>query len=197
MALGDEDLGFLDFTARAQERLGDTNGRLRRIGGVIANFAKSISRSTDDLNEAVRGGREDSASILRHIASEMDRVADVLSADVEGIANVYGGAMDDYEHALEIRAAHLTELEQRSDKKDILSELQQLVEVAAASQVQFAGMRSAIAGVPRLTKEMNVAKRQLLYVLDKLSSQIDEMIVRSEEVTRKYLGVIGRQVTKS
>lgn len=90
--------------------------------------------------------------------------------------------------ALEAVNIQLTDFASGEEKAGhLLTDLDQLAEIAEFADGNLSGLRDGIASLPRLTSQLNLAKRSMLSALDTYSNLVKDLRLRVEGVRARLL----------
>jgi uncharacterized protein YoxC len=136
----------------------------QRIGEQIANRQQ-------EQQVAMLGGTNMAQRFVKRTADDMTSYAETLAAQVRTFSTSREAAFDALTNALAIHSEFASQKELLPLRKN----LDAMHETAMFARENMAGMREAAAKLPRITKELNKSKRQVVSQLDLLVSEIDSV----------------------
>jgi len=172
-----EELGILDLMDVFEERLSTATEITERIGLATQELGEKIRERTAEINEAVRvaGGqlsRADAKKLTNKVADEMNQFRTRASAELP----IFRSALRDGIHALGKAATLAVDLNrgvlsQVKDARTAVSTLEAALSSGYDSMLQF---RQTVQALPRMTTEVNKARRGTIEALDELLRSLDE-----------------------
>jgi hypothetical protein len=190
----DDDLGILDLIEIIEDRFGQLTAITERIGNATTDLGDKMSQNTAQINQlktASQGNvdRKAAKRLISIAASDMNEYTARMEAEVP----IFSHSLNEGMNAM-VRAASMsveietkdTTIEQRNDGLQAITSLLEVLTTSKESIMQF---REVTAALPRMTSELNKAKRGLVSVLDKLIAEFSngQSILReSEEIVRNF-----------
>ncbi len=191
----DDDLGILDLMEVFEDRFEKLATISERIGIATEDLNKKVSRRTTQMRKLPRDSqgntnRNAAKRLISMAASDMDE----YTARMEAELPIFSSSLNDGMNAL-IRAASMsvdlgTEEAATKQTKERLQAITRLLEVLTSSKESTIEFRETIAGLPRMTSELNKAKRGVVSVLDRLIAEFSNgqsLLRESEAVVRALL----------
>ncbi|MDO8777691.1 MAG: DUF4062 domain-containing protein [Burkholderiaceae bacterium] len=187
----DEDSGYLDLIDTFTEHSRQLNEITNRISAAQNELTEQTLKGTAELDAMNASGETPSQAKLRGSISNVANAMMKFTRKVEVEIPVFRIAMDASMSAL-IKSATLgAELDPEQTKLTRAAAAQLLSSMIDARQ-STVGFRNTTANLPRMTKELNIAKRLEVAVLDKFIGELEN----AERLLTEGLGVIDELVPK-
>lgn len=166
----DDDYGYIDYMEIYTLRQAEMTASIEIIADATRRIGEQMNQKSKELNNEVV---QDTKTVRRHIkrvADDMCNYADVLSTQVNLVTNLRKIAFNALSNALVLRGDFQnSENELKSNKNLLLNLSNSMME----SKIGMGSMRSAAESLPRISKELNLAKRLVVTQLDAFLHEID------------------------
>ncbi len=164
---GEDDLGFLDYLEIFETRMESATNALNLIGEATNKVGKQIKQRTAALEKFGAAGADTATTrkIIKLVAGDLDAYAEVVKPQIPLLASSRDSAMHALASALSIR------VEFNRSNDDLMTlrvELDQVATVAFQSKSSLVDFRSSVNNTPRMTGDLNRAKRGVIQQLDLL-----------------------------
>lgn len=166
----DEDFGLFDYLDIYGTRVEDMTASMSVINEATVRIGEQLTQRTAELPS---GGNRDAHSAKRFIkraADDMLRYAETLETQVAVFASARQDSLGALSSAVALMADFTVDVPQL---ESLRSSLYGTIESASAARTGLKGMRDAAAALPRISKELNKAKREVSLNLDKFLAEID------------------------
>ena len=187
-----DDLGYLDYLEVYEVRMAEMTSTLesistatQRIGEQMAGRAREITaldesqKNSKDARRVIKLGADDMIAY----AAIVRRQLPLFSDSRDDALNALTSALVLYEDFSE------TDEDQLKGLRGSLAELQL---AASGSKEGLLGFRSSIEGFPRLTSELNRAKKAVLGQLDNLLADVDRTVSIIQNILESIDRMLGR-----
>ncbi len=175
---GDDDLGFLDHLDRFGMSLEQMNAGLHAIADATASMGEQMNRRTveieeiGELNDPQR--MKDARRTVKASAEDMNRFADILDGQLPLLTRSRKEAFDAISKAVSLYEDFDSEDTSEIDK--LGQSLGSMVEAASGALESMRGFKETVSGLPRLTSDLNRAKRRVAKSLDEVVAEISATI---------------------
>lgn len=184
IAEDEEDLGFLDYIEIYEARIADMSSTMASITETTERMAEDFTRRTAEASEFGKsGGRTDikaAKRVIKRAAEDMNSFGRNLEAQLLLLSPARDEALTSLTKALALYG------EFGEVVPDQTSELQRsLAGFGAAScgaRIGLASFRHAIASMPRMTSDLNKAKKYVVRKLDDMDAEIERAEIASTNV---------------
>ena len=168
--LFDHDDSAIDRFSRAQEEIEAIGNIIGQLGEVLPRYTKEMS----DLNAA--GDIAKARKVIRSVAGEIDSCAVLLEERDHSVPQLVSGAFSDIMNLVELREAYSTDLGSLDDRHKMAGVASNLASSIEEANLSFMQMKDGLLSMPRMTKELNAAKRRLLSILNKIIGMQEETL---------------------
>lgn len=172
-SLDTDELGYLDYVELYESRMADLTAALTAISGATVRVGQQINQRTKELTE-LQVNRPDATTMRRFVkraADDMDAYADVLAKQLPLMTSCREAALQALTRALTLHQDF-----RNTDKSDLQSlrmSLAGLLSATCSSRKSLGGFKDSISRLPRMTGDLNRAKRAVLRQLDFMLGEID------------------------
>lgn len=172
-AAEDGDLGLIELSELYDSRFSELVVIAERISKAIADLTERMHAGSAEIQALSQGGtRVDPTTAKRSIAkvaADMDH----FTARVEAELPLFGDSLNEGMTALTRAAALMVDLQSgREDSEKSLPKLRELRTILSGTESSIFGFRNSVASLPRMTADLNRAKRRVVSVLDRMVEQI-------------------------
>jgi hypothetical protein len=189
---GEDDLGFLDYVEIFETRIGLANAALNLIGEATAKVGEQIAQWTTQLEKFGTVGADAATArkILKLVAGDLDAYAEVVKPQIPLLAASRDSAMDAMASALSLRI----EFDRSNDDLIALRDgLDQAATAGSQSKSQLVNFRSSVSKMPRMTSDLNRAKRGVIQQLDLLISEVDKTVQNIRNIQESVGRILNMQ----
>lgn len=178
-ATDEEDLGFLDYVELYETRMADLTAALETISDATTRIGEQMERRTEEVRQLSADDTEpkEARRVVRRTADDMDGYADILRKHVPLMASARESALQALSQALTVYQ-EFGEPEE-GDLTQLRDGLVRLRDMATGSWRGLSEYRETVQGLPRLTSDLNRAKRNVVRELD---TMLDEITTTSDNV---------------
>jgi len=180
----EDEIGILDLIEMFNERMTITTEITQRITVATSDFASKMRVRTNEINEAfnVSGGQillSDAKKLTNKVADDMKQYVIRTSTEIPILRTAFREGMCALGKAASITVViDKGDLEQVRTSRDAINNLETEFSTAYNATSQF---RETIQSFPRISTNLNKAKRLVSETLDELLRGLDEMKRDAEE----------------
>jgi hypothetical protein len=166
------DLGFLDYVELYESRMADLSATLESIGDATGRIGEQMTRRTEEVRNLSSDDIDpkEARRVVKRAADDMDGYADVLQKRVPLMTSARESALQALTQALAVYEDFHGAGE--GDRAELREGLMRLREQTDGSHRGLVDFRETVAGLPRLTSEINRAKRNVIRQLDTMLEEI-------------------------
>jgi len=165
---GDE-LGFLDYVDRVEEQFAESHTVMERMAAAIAEVGGKMRERTEEIADAVAGGtqlsRQEARALFGKAADDMNCFSDKLTRDLPSFRSTLGEGVSATQEAARLIPEGSKRDVQLKKAIDDLGGLRDSMDPAIDGMVTF---QDAVRGLPKMTRELNVAKKRASAVLEEV-----------------------------
>jgi len=174
----DDDFGFLDHLDRFGMSMEQMSAGLHAITDATASMGEQMNRRTAEIQEIGEINdpqrMKDARRAVKASAEDMNRYADILDGQLPLLTRSRKEAFEAISKALSLYEDF--DSEDASQIDEFGQSLRSMVEDAGGSLVSMQGFRATVSGLPRLTSDLNRAKRRVVKSLDEVVAEIEATI---------------------
>lgn len=192
----DDELGVLDLIEVLEDRFQELTVISERIGEATEDLAAKITERTNEMNQSPRNSqgnvdRKVAKRLISNAATDMEEYtarmetelplfSDALAAGMNALVRIASMSIDFETNELDMKEA-----------RGGLQAITTLRDALTTAQVSIVEFRQIVAILPRMTSELNRAKRGVVSVLDMLINEFSNgqsLLHESENVIQHSLG---------
>ena len=191
----DDDLGLLDLMEVFEERFEQLTEITERIAISTEKLGNQMNHRTEQMNQLPRDShgnvnRKAAKRLIAMTASDMNEYTTRMKAELPIFSNSLNEGINAF-----IRAANMsidldTEEGATEQAEEGLKIITILLDALTSSKASISEFREIVASLPRMTSELNKAKRGVVTVLDKLIGEFSNgkaLLQESESVVLDLL----------
>ncbi|MEM7737865.1 MAG: DUF4062 domain-containing protein, partial [Deinococcota bacterium] len=170
----ESDLGILDFAEIFEERFAEVVDLTTRITKSTENLGIRINQRTAELKELPRDtqgntNRNSTKRSLARAATDMNQYAEQMSMIVPVFSEALNAGMNAF---LEYIRLSSDSKPSNSEAQSALDGIIELIKAMETSERSMSNFRERVFVLPRMTKELNKAKRAVVSILDKFIEEL-------------------------
>ena len=181
---GDDDFGFLDHLDRYEMSMEQMNAGLHAIADATASMGEQMNRRTAEIQEIGEINdpqrMKDARRTVKASAEDMNRYADILDGQLPLLTRSRREAFEAISKALSLYEDY--DSEDTSQIDQLGQSLRSMVEAASGSLDSMRGFKATVGGLPRLTADLNRAKRRVVKSLDEVVAEIEATISTADSL---------------
>lgn len=185
--IGEEEYGLLDYLEIYEEKMFEMTSTLTAMTEATEKIGQQFNRRTDEINALREVGEHSDIKKTRKIiklsGDDMDRYSEIMELQIKLSSKSREEAFDALSKALSVYVDFKTEdnLNDLCDLEDSLTEMRNAATGALEGLFIF---REMIAGLPRLTIQLNQSKRRAVKVLDIVLEEVETTISSSNNILK-------------
>lgn len=165
----DDDYGYIDYLEIFESRQAEISSALGVITEATTRVGDQIAQRVQETNAAT-GGAKEARRLIKRSADDMNSYAEILNNQTSAMAASREPAFGALGNAL---ALSVDFNGHEHDLSAYRLSLGMLLEGVSNSKIGMLEMRTTVDGLPRVSKDLNKAKRAVVVALDKFLSEID------------------------
>jgi hypothetical protein len=169
----EDDLGYLDYVEIYESRMAELTSTLTIISDATGRIGQLMHQRSEEVQQLTKLPPDSKTArrLVKRAAEDMDAYADILKKQLPVMSSSREAALQALTMALtlheDFNQADNSDLEKL---RDSLSGMHEATEGSARS---LSGFRDSIRGLPRMTSDLNRAKRAVLGQLDAMLTELD------------------------
>lgn len=183
-AEGDDDFGLLDHLDRFGMSVEQMNAGLHAIADATASMGEQMNRRTAEIQDIGEISdpqqMKDARRTVKASAEDMNRYVDILDGQLPLLTRSRREAFEAISKALSLYDDFDSEDTLQSDQLGM--SLRTMVEAASGSLDSVREFKATVGGLPRLTSDLNRAKRRVVKSLDEVVAEIEATISTADSL---------------
>lgn len=192
----EEEEGFLDYILDGIESFELVTEILHRITDRVTRLGSAIQEDAAELRSAVGSGDRASLRECKRIidrsAETMHSFARELDEEAPSYRDAYSRGIDFYGKATNMLTTDF-DADSTGQIEEALSVVRSLKESIMSGRAGLAELREGIAGLPRMTRKLNQAKKRCLTAIDNFGREVDATLELTLEVEASIERLLGQQ----
>lgn len=180
----DDDFGFLDQLDRFGMSMEQMSAGLHAITDATVSMGEQMNRRTAEIQEIGEINdpqrMKDARRAVKASAEDMNRYSDILDGQLPLLTSSRKEAFEAISKALSLYEDF--DSEDNSQIDELGQSLRSMVDAAGGSLVSIQGFRTTVGGLPRLTSDLNRAKRRVVKSLDEVVAEIEATINTADSI---------------
>lgn len=174
-----DELGILDYAQIIEDHITKATKASLVISNAMQELTAATTQATEGMSLAAAAENQlEKKKIINDVAKAIDFCADIFERNANEVHVEFRHSLDAIRELIDIQISDLSR-EQSGEEVSIIFDMTKSLEPTITETMQqTADFGSSIAGLPRLTKELNAAKRRLQRAVESLVSGLSD--VRSE-----------------
>lgn len=185
----EEEPGLLDLVEIGSEQLNNLTAATYRMNDLTTALGEKMNQRTAELELAKKVGGGQQKRVINRSAADLEDFASRMEAEVTQMARSVENGLDAIARAVAL-AVDFGE-EGSKQARDLLEPIRALRASIEGARSNVTGMRATISSFPRLTADLNRAKRAAVDVIGWLESEMGKAIRMSGAIEEVILG-LGR-----
>lgn len=181
----DEEYGLLDYAEIYEDRMFDMTAALASMSEATEKIGHQFNRRTDEINALKEAGEHNDPKKARRViklsSDDMDRYSEIMELQIKLSSKSREEAFDALSKALSVYV-DFKDQDNLNDLSDLEDSLKQMRDAASGTLEGLSGFRETVANLPRLTIQLNKAKRRVVKVLDTVLEEVKTTISSSNNV---------------
>ncbi|MGM8851823.1 hypothetical protein ACS8E6_15100 [Salinicola halophyticus] len=170
----DDDFGFLDHLDRFEMSMEQMSAGLHAITDATVSMGEQMNRRTAEIQEIGEINDpqriKDARRAVKASAEDMSRYANILDGQLPLLTSSRKEAFEAISKALSLYEDF--DSEDSSQIDELKHSLHSMVDAAGGSLISMQSFRTTIGGLPRLTSDLNRAKRRVMKSLDDVAAEV-------------------------
>lgn len=181
----DDEFGLLDYIEIYEDRMFDMTSALSSMAEATEKIGNQFNKRTEEINKLKNiNGQTDikkARKIIKLSGDDMERFSEITEAQLKITSKSRGEALDALSKALSLYVDF-----KGADPDDSLSELEESLQgmrdAAFGTRDSLTSFRESMSNLPRLTIQLNKAKRKAVGILDKFLEELDTTVDSTNDV---------------
>lgn len=168
----EDDYGYLDYTEIYTSRLEEVTSAMQAIGEASERLGEQLSQRTVEMQDADKNSVKEARRNAKRAADDMNNFADIVKIQVGIMSASREVALDALSNALALQTDFQTS---QSDLHSLKGSLVSVIGSVEGAKISTSAMMTSAGSLPRVTKELNIAKRAVVAQLYLVISEFDKV----------------------
>jgi hypothetical protein len=186
----DDDLGVLDFQDSAEEFLANSTNSLERMADATTWVGREITKKTEELNNKKRNSENIGKHYLRdfciRVARIYDDYANRLDVEIPIFSTGFDKGVASFSKAISLSRTDLLPLSS-TEETIIINAVSGMQTVVLDSIEKMGGLLESVRVMPRMSKELNKSRNNLVSKLENLKNQLETSFNISVELQKMFM----------
>jgi len=176
----DEGFGYLDYAEIHETSLERAAFHMNRFGSLLEEFGAELSKQLSEIQAANLNQKtsKEKKALLNGAAKSINDFAVRLKDEVRQTSEHYKTGMEALNSYFALRQADDPKLEREEERAKFLEVIEDMIAVVAKSRPSIQLFADTVEEMPRVTFEMNEAKKRLAQTLSQALKLYDELEAR-------------------
>jgi hypothetical protein len=184
----DDDYGYFDYIEIYETKTGQLTAAMDVITTATKRMGEQVLIRNQEARAASGGSTNVATRIFKRTADDLNSFAETVAAQVPIFSAARVASFDALTNALAIHGDFKDNGEQLQPLRETLLEMNSQ---AIHARISMSEMGESTNGLPRLTKELNKAKRQVVQQIDALVLEIDSVISTITNIIKSIDRLLG------
>ena len=180
-----EDYGLFDYVDIYEDRMADMTSALELMSDATSKIGAQFTRRTAEVSKLTSANEDGSydhreaRKIIKLTSDDLTRYSEILNSQVAIASSSRTEAFDALSKGISIS------IELSGDEEgleDLKNNLRGMLESAGTAKDGLSGFRESVANLPKLTIQINKAKRNVITSLDRVLDEIRKTIQSASDV---------------
>jgi hypothetical protein len=168
----DDDYGYLDYMEIARDRMSDMGTATTAIADATVEIGANLQSRSSEMAGLANATPAKARRLLMRTAEDLSRYADIVGIQIPVLSESRVIGLDALSKAIALRSDFDNAPDEIAKTK---AQLTNLRKSTAAAGNAMSGMRDSANRLPRISSEINRAKRSVVTRLDSLLSELDTL----------------------
>lgn len=166
----EDDYGYIDYFEIYESRLAEMTSAITLINEATVRVGEQLNQRSAEIQGEKKIDASITRRLIKRVADDMNSYADTLDGQIPVFSSTRKSAFNALSNALALQG----DFKERSQDLHTLKQtLVSLIESAVTAKSGMSGMRATADGLPRVSKELNKARRSVVSQLDLFLLEID------------------------
>jgi len=165
-----DDYGYIDYLEIHENRMAEMTAAIEAINAATVRVGEQASQGSAEMQGEMESDPSAGRRFIRRIAENMNAYADTLNSQVSILSATRKAAFDALTNALVLRNEFPNKA---TDLPSLRQRLSALMESTSSAKSGMTSMRTSVDGLPRISKDLNAAKRSVVLQVDKFLTEVE------------------------
>lgn len=166
----EDDYGYIDYIEIHESRQAEMIAAITAINDATVRIGELVAQRTAEIQSGAPRDAKTARRFIKRAADDMNSYADSMKTQVAALSMAREEAYAALSNALALQSDFAGGQE---DLRSLRNSLSSLIDATTTAREGMVGMRASIDGLPRISKELNQAKRAVVTQIDAFLSEIE------------------------
>jgi hypothetical protein len=166
----EDDYGYIDYIELFESRQAEMSAAINAINEATVRIGEQLGQRSAEIQSRAPVDSKAARRFIKRAADDMNSYADSLTVHIAVLSTSRKEAFGALSNALALQSFFEGK---QDDLRSLRSTLGSLIEGISTARDGMVGMRASADGLPRISKELNQAKRAVVGQLDAFLSEIE------------------------
>jgi len=166
----EDDYGYIDYIEIHESRQAEMIAAITAINEATVRIGELVAQRTAEMQSGAPRDARSARRFIKRAADDMNSYADSMKTQVAALSMAREGAYAALSNALALQSDFAGGQE---DLRSLRNSLSSLIDGTTTAREGMVGMRASTDGLPRISKELNQAKRAVVTQIDAFLSEIE------------------------
>lgn len=186
--LQEDDYGLLDYSEIYSARFEEMNSAMTVISEAVGRLGEQLALRAAEMAKIDKNNTKEMRRNAKRAADDMNIFADVVTTQVVVMSASREVAFNALSNALALQTDFDTN---QADLQELRGTLTMLIGTVDGAKTGTASMRASTGSLPRLTKELNIAKRAVVSKLELVISEFENVSFTLNNIVRAVDRMLG------
>lgn len=195
-----DDYGLFDYIDIYEERMSNMNSALELMSDATEKIGEQFNRRTEQISKLTSTNKDGSydqseaRKIVKLTSDDLNRYSDILNSQVIIATSSRTEAFDALSKGISISIEMSQDEESLGELKE---KLHNMLYSAGTAQDSLMGFRESVANLPRLSIQINKAKRNVIIALDRVLDEIRKTIQSTSDILQTIQNIENDKIQQN
>lgn len=183
----EDDYGLFDFLEIYEDRMFDMTAALSSMAEATEKIGSQFNKRTEEINSLInKDGETDTKQarkIIKLSSDDMERYSEIMESQILISSKSREESFNALSKALSVFVDFKNE-DNENELEDLEESLMSMRDAASGTLEGLSGFRETVSNLPRLTIQLNKAKRRTVKVLDSMLEEVETTVQSSIDVLK-------------
>ncbi len=183
----EDDYGLFDYLEIYEDRMFDMSAALSSMAEATEKIGSQFNKRTEEINSITKEDGETDTKQARKIiklsSDDMERYSEIMESQIVISSKSREESFNALSKALSVFVDFKNE-DSENELADLEESLESMRDAASGTIEGLSGFRETVSSLPRLTIQLNKAKRRTVKVLDNMLEEVETTVQSSIDVLK-------------
>jgi len=183
----EDDYGLFDYLEVYEDRMFDMSAALSSMAEATEKIGSQFNKRTEEINSLTKeNGKTDTKKarkIIKLSSDDMERYSEIMESQIVISSKSREESFNALSKAISVFVDFKNE-DSENELSDLEESLESMRDAASGTIEGLSGFRETVSSLPRLTIQLNKAKRRTVRVLDTMLEEVETTVQSSIDVLK-------------